>query len=86
MSPSQKITTNLLDLLSSNGRLTTTSEVVREFSRLVKHYKGEVEITVTSAEALDKSVQQQLEKSLKSSEYVQGKTMRIVNKVRNYSL
>ena len=79
-SPSQT-TINLLDVLSVNGRLTATSDVVADFITLSKAHKGEVEVTVTSAEPLDKTTQDRLERALKGSEAAKGKTMKIVNKV-----
>ncbi|KAL7409322.1 OSCP/delta subunit of ATPase [Mrakia frigida] len=74
-------TLGLLDVLSANGRLTTTSEVIKDFIVLSKAQKGEVEIIVTSAEPLEKSVSDRLERALKGSETAKGKTVKVVNKV-----
>lgn len=44
-------------------------------------YRGELEVIVTSAEALDSKSMSRLEKALKGSQLAEGKTLKINNKV-----
>ncbi|CDZ97677.1 Mitochondrial F1F0-ATP synthase, subunit OSCP/ATP5 [Phaffia rhodozyma] len=76
-----EISSNLLSVLSANGRLTSTSEVLKDFETLFKAHNGELEVIVTSAEPLEKAVQTRLETALKGSESAKGKTLKIVNRV-----
>jgi F-type H+-transporting ATPase subunit O len=46
-------------------------------------YRGELEVIVTSAEALDSKALQRLDKALKATEIAQGKTLKITNRVRS---
>lgn len=77
-----EVTKNLFGVLAENRRLVETEEVVRGFTELVGKYKGELEVVVTSAVALDKDVLGRLERALKGSQTAQkAKSVRIVNKV-----
>jgi F-type H+-transporting ATPase subunit O len=49
-------------------------------------YRGELEVIVTSAEPLDGKATQRIEKALKGTEIVQGKTLKVVNRVCHYSI
>lgn len=44
-------------------------------------YRGELEVIVTSAEALDSKSMSRLEKALKSAQLAEGKTLKINNRV-----
>jgi F-type H+-transporting ATPase subunit O len=44
-------------------------------------YRGELEVEVTSAEALDRTAMQRVDKALKATQMAQGKTLKIVNRV-----
>lgn len=77
------ITRNLLSLMAENRRLAETSEVVTGFTELVAKYKGELEVTVTSAKPLDKDVLGRIEKALRQSQIAQqSKTVKVTNKAR----
>ena len=58
-----------------------TIQVFADFSSLMAAYRGELEVVVTSAEALDQRAMQRLERALKGTEAAQGKTLKISNKV-----
>jgi F-type H+-transporting ATPase subunit O len=83
---SSSILSNLLQVLSENGRLSQTSKVFADFNSLISAYRGELEVSVTSAEALDSKTMSRLEKALKGSKEAEGKTLKIVNKVRSLSV
>lgn len=77
------ITKNLFSVLSENGRLGETEGVIEGFNELVATHKGEVTVTITSANALPRDIQTRLEATLKQSETAQrAKTLKVVNKVR----
>lgn len=61
--------------------MSQTSKVIADFNSLISAYRGELEVSVTSAEALDSKTMSRLEKALKSSKEAEGKTLKIVNKV-----
>ncbi|KAJ1570246.1 hypothetical protein NDA12_006140 [Ustilago hordei] len=78
------ITHNLFTVLAENGRLGETEKVIEGFQDLMTSYRGEVEVTVTSATPLDKSMVSRIESALKGSQIASkgnGKTLRIVQKV-----
>ena len=77
------MTTNLLSVLSQNGRLPSVAAVLSDFFLLTKAHKGELEVIVTSAEALDAATLSRIEKALKSAEATKGKQMKVVNKVND---
>ena len=80
--PVSDITKNLLTILSENGRLPETQEVIEEFHVLLAQYKGELTVTVTSAAPLDKATLTRLEGTLKQSQTAQvAKVLKIENKV-----
>lgn len=80
-SSASPILTNLLSVLSENGRLASAPKVFADFGSLMSAYRGELEVVVTSAEPLDGKATQRIEKALKGTEIVQGKTLKIVNRV-----
>jgi len=80
--PVSEITKNLLMILSENGRLPETQEVIEEFRVLLAQYKGELTVTVTSAAPLDKATLTRLEGTLKQSKAAQAaKVLKVENKV-----
>jgi F-type H+-transporting ATPase subunit O len=80
-SNSSPILLNLLEVLSENGRLSSAPKVFADFNSLMSAYKGELEVIVTSAEALDSKSMSRLEKALKGAQLAEGKTLKINNKV-----
>lgn len=44
-------------------------------------YRGELQVIVTSAEALDKKAMDRLEKALKGAELAKGKQLKLTNRV-----
>ncbi|CAE6377380.1 unnamed protein product [Rhizoctonia solani] len=80
--PVTPITKNLFEVLSENGRLGETNDVISSFNELVSKHKGELEVVVTSAAPLEKNVLSKLEATLKSSQAAsQAKSVRVTNKV-----
>jgi F-type H+-transporting ATPase subunit O len=80
-SSSSPILLTLLSVLSENGRLSSASKVFADFNSLMAAYRGELEVIVTSAEALDSKSMSRLEKALKSAQLAEGKTLKINNRV-----
>ncbi|KAG9123325.1 ATP synthase F0 subcomplex subunit OSCP atp5 [Ceratobasidium sp. 392] len=80
--PVSSITRNLFVILSENGRVGETNGAIESFNELLSEHKGEVEVVVTSAAPLEKSLLSRLEASLKASQAAsQAKTVRVTNKV-----
>jgi len=80
--PVSDVTKNLLSVLSENGRLTETEHVIEGFNELVAKYKGELNVTVTSASPLPRDVLSRLESTLKQSQTAQeAKSLKLTNKV-----
>ncbi|KAG0139743.1 hypothetical protein CROQUDRAFT_666058 [Cronartium quercuum f. sp. fusiforme G11] len=80
-SPPNELTKNLLSVLAENGRLYETEKVIDDFLSLMSAHRGEITITITSAQPLDSSLQTRLESTLKKSATAQGKTVKIKNNV-----
>lgn len=80
-SSASPILSNLLNVLSENGRLSSAPKVFADFNSLMAAYRGELEVVVTSAEALDSKALSRLEKALKGTDVAQGKTLKISNRV-----
>ncbi|KAH9814885.1 OSCP/delta subunit of ATPase [Melampsora americana] len=76
-----EMTQNLLSVLAENGRLYETEKVIEDFLTLMSAHRGEITITITSAQPLDSALQSRLESSLKKSTTAQGKTVKIKNNV-----
>lgn len=71
-----------LDTLAENNRLNVLEGVSEKFAQLVSAARGEVELTITSAQPLDNKVVKQLEAAVSKSQYVgQGKKLKVVPKV-----
>ncbi|CDO76010.1 hypothetical protein BN946_scf184665.g2 [Trametes cinnabarina] len=77
-----EITKNLFVVLSENGRLVETEGVIEGFNELFANYKGELNVTITSAAPLPKEIQSRLEALLKQSQAAQqAKSLKITNKI-----
>ncbi|KAL2110376.1 hypothetical protein VUR80DRAFT_1219 [Thermomyces stellatus] len=73
---------NFLSALAENNRLGLLSGVCEKFGVLMSAAKGEVEMTVTSAQQLDNKTLSRLENAVAKSEYVgQGKKLKVTNQV-----
>ncbi|KAH9819306.1 ATP synthase subunit 5, mitochondrial [Teratosphaeria destructans] len=73
---------NFLSTLAENNRLSVLEGVVEKFAQLMSASRGEVEMTITSAQPLDAKVVKQLENAVGKSQYVgQGKKLKVVPKV-----
>ncbi|TKA62986.1 ATP synthase subunit 5, mitochondrial [Cryomyces minteri] len=73
---------NFLNTLAENNRLSVLEGVCEKFGVLMSAFRGEVELTVTSAAPLDAKVLKQLETAISKSQYVgQGKKLKVVPKV-----
>lgn len=76
------LTTNLFSVLAENGRLNEWEKVIDGYLTLMTAQRGELDVTVTSAKALDAKAVSQVRSSLSKgkvgSEY---KTINIVTKV-----
>jgi len=78
----EEVTKNLFTILSENGRLYEAEHVINEFTNLMSAYRGEITITITTAQPLESSLQQRLERALKESSAAKaGKSVKFVNKV-----
>ncbi|XP_008143949.2 ATP synthase subunit O, mitochondrial [Eptesicus fuscus] len=60
------LTSNLINLLAENGRLTSTPAVISAFSTMMSVHRGEVPCTVTTASALDEASLSELKTVLNS--------------------
>ena len=79
--------TNFLNTLAENNRLSVLEGVCEKFGTLMSASRGEVEMTITSASALDQKVVRQLEQTVGKSQYVgQGKKLKVVPKVSSTML
>ena len=73
---------NFLNTLAENNRLGVLEGVCEKFATLMSAARGEVEMTITSAAALDQKTVRQLEQAVSKSQYVgQGKKLKVVPKV-----
>ena len=77
--------TNFLNTLAENNRLSVLEGVCEKFAQLMSAARGEIEMTITSAQALDQKVVRQLEQAVSKSQYVgQGQKLKVVPKVRSH--
>jgi len=73
---------NFLNALAENNRLGLLKGVADKFGTLIAAAKGEVELTVTSAQPLDNKTLQRLETAITKSSYVgAGKKLKVTNEV-----
>ena len=74
---------NFFHTLADNNRLSVLEGVAEKFGTLMSAARGEVEMTITSANPLDAKIVKQLESAVSKSQYVgQGKKLKVVPKVR----
>lgn len=74
---------NFLRTLAENNRLSLLGGICAKFGELMSAARGEVEMTVTSAQALDSKTLSRLETAVAKSSYVgQGKKLKVTNEVR----
>jgi len=77
-----KITKNLLEVMSENGRLGELEHVVEEYKELVSKYNGVLEVIVTSDRPLQADVLKRIETAMKNSQAGKdSKSLKISNKV-----
>ncbi|KAM4059991.1 ATP synthase delta (OSCP) subunit [Hirsutella rhossiliensis] len=75
---------NFLDTLAENNRLGLLQGVCGKFGELMSAARGEVEMTVTSAQPLDNRTLSRLENAVTKSAYVgQGKKLKVTNTVNS---
>jgi len=73
---------NFLETLAENNRLGLLPGVCDKFGELMSASRGEMEMTVTSAQQLDNRTLQRLETAVAKSAYVgAGKKLKVTNKV-----
>lgn len=73
---------NFLGALADNNRLSLLPGVCEKFGELMSGARGEVEMTVTSAQPLDNRTLSRLETAVAKSSYVgQGKKLKVTNTV-----
>ncbi|KAH6607960.1 hypothetical protein Trco_004273 [Trichoderma cornu-damae] len=73
---------NFLDTLAQNNRLGLLKGAAEKFGQIISAARGEVEMTVTSAQALDPKTLSRLETAVAKSAYVgQGKKLKVTNTV-----
>jgi F-type H+-transporting ATPase subunit O len=73
---------NLLQTLAENNRLGHLQGVCEKFGELMSAKRGEVEMTITSAERLDNKTLSRLETAVSKSPYAgQGKKLKVTNKI-----
>ncbi|KAF2873089.1 ATP synthase delta subunit-domain-containing protein [Massariosphaeria phaeospora] len=78
----ENVVKNFLRTLAENNRLGVLEGVVEKFGLLMGAYRGEVELTVTSAAPLDNRTLSRLESAIFKSQYVSnGQKLKVVPKV-----
>ncbi|CAK7230808.1 ATP synthase F0 subcomplex subunit OSCP atp5 [Sporothrix curviconia] len=81
-SASQPTVSHFLQTLAENNRLGLLGDVAAKFGELIRAANGEVEMIVTSAQALDSKTLGRLETAIAKSAFVgQGKKLKVTNKV-----
>ncbi|OAQ96079.1 hypothetical protein LLEC1_04617, partial [Akanthomyces lecanii] len=75
---------NFLETLAENNRLGLLQGVCQKFNQIMSASKGEVEMTVTSAQPLDSKTLSKLETAVSKSSYVgAGKKLKVTNEVNS---
>ncbi|KAL1894304.1 ATP synthase F0 subcomplex subunit OSCP atp5 [Ceratocystis pirilliformis] len=75
-------TKNFLDALAENNRLNLLEGALSKFSILMAAARGEVEMTITSAQPLENKLLNRLESAVTKSAYVsKGQTLKVKNEV-----
>ncbi|KAH7366831.1 ATP synthase F1 [Plectosphaerella cucumerina] len=79
---SSETVSNFLAALAENNRLGLLQGVCTKFGEIISAAKGEIELIVTSAQALDNKTLNRLESAVSKSPYVgQGKKLKVTNTV-----
>ncbi|OQD75304.1 hypothetical protein PENDEC_c007G01759 [Penicillium decumbens] len=76
-----EILKNFLQTLAENNRLGSLKDVCEKFATLMSAHRGEVELSIVSAQELDSKTISRIEKAVAKSEYSQGKKLKVVTKV-----
>ncbi|RAH41889.1 F1F0 ATP synthase subunit 5 [Aspergillus aculeatinus CBS 121060] len=76
-----EIIKNFLATLAENNRLGLLEGVCEKFATLMGAHRGEVELSITSAQELDTKTLNRLERAVSKSEFSQGKKLKVVSKV-----
>ncbi|KAF4969383.1 hypothetical protein FZEAL_10243 [Fusarium zealandicum] len=75
---------NFLATLAENNRLGILPGVCEKFSTIISAARGEVEVTVTSAQPLDRRTLSRLETAVSKSAYIgQGQKLKVTNSVNS---
>ncbi|OAA59291.1 ATP synthase F1 delta subunit [Cordyceps fumosorosea ARSEF 2679] len=75
---------NFLDTLAENNRLGLLQGICHKFNQIMSASRGEVEMTVTSAQPLDSKTLAKLETAVSKSAYVgAGKKLKVTNQVNS---
>ncbi|KAH7155267.1 ATP synthase delta subunit-domain-containing protein [Dactylonectria estremocensis] len=75
---------NFLSTLAENNRLGLLPGVVEKFATIVSAARGEVEVTVTSAQPLDRRTLSRLETAVSKSSYIgAGQKLKVTNTVNS---
>ncbi|ERS95063.1 ATP synthase F1, delta subunit [Sporothrix schenckii ATCC 58251] len=81
-SANQPTVSHFLQTLAENNRLALLGDVATKFGELIRAANGEVEMIVTSAQALDSKTLGRLETAIAKSTFVgQGKKLKVTNKI-----
>ncbi|KAI5462258.1 ATP synthase subunit 5 [Mariannaea sp. PMI_226] len=73
---------NFLSTLAENNRLGLLPGIVEKFGAIISAARGEVEVTVTSAQPLDRRTLNRLEAAVSKSSYVEaGQKLKVTNAV-----
>ncbi|KAI9140475.1 OSCP/delta subunit of ATPase [Paraphysoderma sedebokerense] len=76
------ITTNFFKLLAENGRLGETQKILDSWSQIMSAYRGELLVSVTSAQPLDTKLLNRLKDVLGKGAYAKpGQNLIVTNKV-----
>jgi len=73
------LTLNLIGVMAENGRIKYLPSVAKAFNRVMAISRGEMECTVTTAQAVDDSTRRSIEESLNG--FVKGKKLSMTLKV-----
>jgi len=77
-----EVTKSFFEVLAANGRLYDAGKVIADFFEITSAHRGEVKVTITTAQPLEKDLQKRLEDSLKGSKLAgEAKSLIIENKV-----
>ncbi|KAG0320483.1 ATP synthase F0 subcomplex subunit OSCP atp5 [Dissophora globulifera] len=81
-----ELTFNFFDTLAENGRLYDTVKIINSYGSLMSAYRGEVQVTITSAKELDPKEVNKVKGFLAKSAFVTPKQTLIVSNKVNPSI